>query len=80
LSQGGLIGRYIVESCETKYTVRNLVTIGTPNNGIDFEENCHSTFEDAKKKVQETASKAKDESVDKAKEVVNKVKDSDVKK
>jgi len=40
LSQGGLIARYIVESCETKHPVRNLVTVGTPNNGVDYEERC----------------------------------------
>ncbi len=38
LSQGALIARYIVESCDTQYPVRNLLTIGGPNNGIDFQE------------------------------------------
>ena len=36
LSQGALIGRYIVESCDTKHNVRNLITVGGPNNGFDF--------------------------------------------
>jgi hypothetical protein len=46
LSQGALIGRYIVESCDTKEHVRNLITVGGPNNGFDFEHNCdHSSSE-----------------------------------
>lgn len=40
LSQGALIARYIVESCDTKFPVRNLLTVGGPNNGIDFQEEC----------------------------------------
>lgn len=37
-----MIGRFIVESCDLAIPVRNLVTVGGPNNGFDFEENCHS--------------------------------------
>ena len=40
LSQGSLIGRYIVESCDTKFPVRNFVTLGGPNNGFDLQQNC----------------------------------------
>lgn len=40
LSQGSLIGRYIVESCDLPHPVRNLVTIAAPNNGIEFSQYC----------------------------------------
>ena len=40
LSQGALIGRYIAESCDTKYPVRNLITVGGPNNGFDASSDC----------------------------------------
>ena len=43
LSQGALIGRYIVESCDTKYPVRNLLTVGGPNNGFDLGSDCNMT-------------------------------------
>ena len=39
-SQGGLIGRYIVENCEMKGTVRNFVTLGTPHMGVNFVPYC----------------------------------------
>lgn len=35
LSQGGLLARYIVEECEMKGTVRNIVTLGGPHMGVD---------------------------------------------
>ena len=66
LSQGGLIARYIAESCETKHPVRNLVTVGTPNNGVDYEEGCGEDIaklkqaaEEAEKRLNEEAEKAK---------------------
>lgn len=42
LSQGGLIGRCIVESCPTKKPVRNFVTLGGPHYGVDASPNCFS--------------------------------------
>ena len=48
LSQGSLIGRYIVESCETKFPVRNFVAVGGPLNGIEFEENCHNKIDNSR--------------------------------
>lgn len=42
LSQGALIGRYLVETCDTKFPVRNFITVGGPNNGLYFEEPCTS--------------------------------------
>ena len=33
-SQGGLIGRYIIEECEMKGTVRRYIAIGTPQRGV----------------------------------------------
>ena len=43
LSQGSLIARYIVESCDTKFPVRNLLTVGGPNNGFDASSDCDMT-------------------------------------
>jgi palmitoyl-protein thioesterase len=40
LSQGGLLARYIVESCEMPGRVRNMVTIGGPHMGVDKIPNC----------------------------------------
>lgn len=40
ISQGALIARYIVETCATKYPVRNLVTVGGPNNGMELGTDC----------------------------------------
>jgi len=40
LSQGGLIARYIAESCDTLYYVNNLLTIGGPNMGVDKLPHC----------------------------------------
>jgi palmitoyl-protein thioesterase len=34
-SQGGLIGRYILEKCQMKGTVRKFLTVGTPHMGIE---------------------------------------------
>ena len=40
LSQGGLLARYIAEECEMKGKVRNLLSIGGPNMGVDAVPNC----------------------------------------
>ena len=40
LSQGSLIGRYIVQQCDLPHPVRNFVTIASPNNGIEFSQYC----------------------------------------
>lgn len=40
LSQGGLIARYIVEECQTKVPVRNIVTMGAPHMGVDATPHC----------------------------------------
>lgn len=53
LSQGSLIGRYIVESCDTKYPVRNFVTLGGPNNGFDLQENCLTEDGNVRCEIQE---------------------------
>jgi len=42
LSQGGLLARYIVESCEMPGKVRNMVTIGGPHMGVDKIPHCLS--------------------------------------
>ena len=42
LSQGGLLARYIVESCKMPGTVRNMVTIGGPHMGVDKVPHCFS--------------------------------------
>lgn len=42
LSQGGLIGRYIIEKCPIKGKVRRLVTIGTPHMGVSKLPHCFS--------------------------------------
>lgn len=42
LSQGGLIARYIVESCDMPGKVRNMVTIGGPHMGVDKVPHCFS--------------------------------------
>jgi triacylglycerol esterase/lipase EstA (alpha/beta hydrolase family) len=39
-SQGGLISRYIVENCEMKGKVRNLITLGTPHMGVNYIPYC----------------------------------------
>ena len=36
-----MIGRYVVESCETPYPVRNFVTLGAPNNGVEYQNDCY---------------------------------------
>jgi palmitoyl-protein thioesterase len=41
LSQGSLIARYIAESCPTEHPVRNLVTLGAPNNGVEYQDDCY---------------------------------------
>lgn len=41
-SQGGLIARYIAETCETKFPVNNLLTLGGPHMGIDAIPHCES--------------------------------------
>ena len=40
LSQGGLIGRYIIERCEMPGVVRNFVSLGTPHMGIASVPKC----------------------------------------
>ena len=40
LSQGSLIARHIIQQCDLTHPVRNLVTIGSPNNGIEFSQYC----------------------------------------
>lgn len=40
LSQGGLLARYIVEECDMKGKVRNMVTIGGPHMGVDKIPHC----------------------------------------
>lgn len=40
LSQGGLLARFIVEECDMPGKVRNLVTIGGPNMGVDKVPQC----------------------------------------
>lgn len=42
LSQGGLLARYIVESCDMPGKVRNMVTIGGPHMGVDKIPHCFS--------------------------------------
>lgn len=42
LSQGSLIARHVIQQCDLKYPVRNFVTIGAPNNGIEFSQYCSS--------------------------------------
>jgi len=44
LSQGGLLARYIVEECEMKGTVRNMLTLGGPHMGVDAVPNCNEGF------------------------------------
>ena len=39
-SQGGLIARYIIEQCDLKPRVRNLVTVATPHMGIMNNQAC----------------------------------------
>ena len=41
-SQGGLIGRYIAESCKTMYPVNNLLTLGGPHMGINEIPHCET--------------------------------------
>ena len=40
LSQGGLLARFIAEECDMPGKVRNLVTIGGPNMGVDKVPQC----------------------------------------
>ena len=40
LSQGGLIARYIAETCNTRFYVNNMLTIGGPNMGVDKLPHC----------------------------------------
>ena len=40
ISQGALIGRFIVETCHTPHPVRNFVTVGGPNNGMEIGSDC----------------------------------------
>jgi zona occludens toxin (predicted ATPase) len=40
MSLGALVARHIIMDCELKYPVRNLITVGAPNMGLSFEENC----------------------------------------
>ena len=40
LSQGGLIARYIVESCDTDQPVNNMLTAGGPHMGVDKIPHC----------------------------------------
>jgi len=40
MSQGALIARFIAETCQTHFPVRNLVTIGGPNNGMEIGTDC----------------------------------------
>jgi palmitoyl-protein thioesterase len=42
LSQGGLLARYIAESCEMPGKVRNMVTLGGPHMGVDAVPHCTS--------------------------------------
>lgn len=42
LSQGGLLARYIAESCEMPGKVRNMVTLGGPHMGVDAVPQCTS--------------------------------------
>ena len=42
LSQGGLLARYIVEECDMKGKVRNMLTIGGPHMGVDAIPHCIS--------------------------------------
>ena len=57
LSQGSLIGRYIVETCDLQYPVYNLVTVGGPNNGVDFEQNCNDQNDNTRCEVQKLINK-----------------------
>ncbi len=40
LSQGGLIARYIIENCNTKGFVRNIVSVGGPQMGVSKFPHC----------------------------------------
>ena len=40
LSQGGMLARYIVESCQMKVYVRNLLSIGGPQIGVSDVPEC----------------------------------------
>lgn len=40
LSQGGLIARYIAESCDTDMPVNNVLTAGGPHMGVDDIPHC----------------------------------------
>jgi palmitoyl-protein thioesterase len=42
LSQGGLIARYVVERCDLKGGVRNIVTFGAPHMGVAASPHCFS--------------------------------------
>jgi len=42
LSQGGLIARYITESCDMPGKVRNLLTVAGPHMGVDSAARCSS--------------------------------------
>lgn len=42
VSQGGLLARYIVEECDIKGKVRNLVTLAGPHMGVDSVPHCTS--------------------------------------
>jgi len=44
-----------VESCDTKHTVRNFVTVGTPNNGIDRDEHCDQKKDNTRCMIQNKA-------------------------
>lgn len=42
LSQGGILARYIAESCEMPGKVRNIATLGGPHMGVDLVPQCFS--------------------------------------
>lgn len=40
LSLGAIIGRSIIQDCETKFPVRNFVSLAGPHMGIEMEKDC----------------------------------------
>ena len=44
-----MIARYIIVHCDLKYPVRNLITLGAPMNGVEYEEDCINYHEIAVK-------------------------------
>ena len=44
LSQGGLLARAIVEKCPTNKPVRNMITFGTPHQGVSALPHCFNGF------------------------------------